>query len=71
VWVLEQSRGDGQRSLMTPERVLCKYCEYNKGLIFFQIKLNTHGDQIKHPWRKFISNTAREGGINTISICES
>jgi len=31
VWALAQSRGDGHRSLMTPERVLSKY---NKVLIF-------------------------------------
>jgi len=27
VWVLVQSRGDGHRSLMTPERVLSEYKE--------------------------------------------
>jgi len=32
VWALAQSRGDGHRSLVTPERVLS---EYNKDLIFF------------------------------------
>jgi len=32
VWALAQSRGDGQRSLVTPERVLS---EYNEDLIFF------------------------------------
>jgi len=31
VWTLAQSRGDGHRSLMTPERVLS---EYNKDLLF-------------------------------------
>jgi len=30
VWALEQSRGDGHRSLVTPERVLS---EYNEDLI--------------------------------------
>jgi len=33
VWALAQSRGDGHRSLVTPERVLSKY---NKDLIFFE-----------------------------------
>jgi len=32
VWVLAQSRGDGHRSLVTPERVLS---EINEDLIFF------------------------------------
>jgi len=32
VWVLVQNRGDGHRSLVTPERVLSKY---NEDLIFF------------------------------------
>jgi len=32
VWALTQSRGDGHRSLVTPERVLS---EYNKDLIFY------------------------------------
>jgi len=32
VWALAQSRGNGHRSLVTPERVLS---EYNKDLIFF------------------------------------
>jgi len=32
VWDLAQSRGDGHRSLVAPERVLS---EYNKDLIFF------------------------------------
>jgi len=32
VWALAQSRGDGHRSLVTPERVLS---EYNKGLVFY------------------------------------
>jgi len=31
VWAQAQSRGDGHRSLVTPERVLS---EYNKNLIF-------------------------------------
>jgi len=31
VWALAQSRGDGYRSLVTPERVLS---EYNEDLIF-------------------------------------
>jgi len=31
VWALAQSRGNGHRSLVTPERVLS---EYNKDLIF-------------------------------------
>jgi len=31
VWALVQSRGDGYRSLVTPERVLS---EYNEDLIF-------------------------------------
>jgi len=34
VWALAQSRGDGHRSLVTPERVLS---EYNEDLIFFLI----------------------------------
>jgi len=32
VWALAQSRGDGHRSLVTPERV---FSEYNADLIFF------------------------------------
>jgi len=32
VWALAQRRGDGYRSLVTPERVLS---EYNEDLIFF------------------------------------
>jgi len=32
VWALTQSRGDGHRSLITPERVLS---EYHEDLIFF------------------------------------
>jgi len=32
LWALAQSRGDGHRSLVTPERVLS---EYNEDLIFF------------------------------------
>jgi len=32
VWALAQSRGDGHRSLVTPERVLN---EYKEDLIFF------------------------------------
>jgi len=32
VWALAQSRGDGHRSLVTPERILS---EYNKDLNFF------------------------------------
>jgi len=35
VWALAQSRGDGHRSLVTPERVLCKYNEDLIFLIFF------------------------------------
>jgi len=31
VWALEQSRGDGHHSLVTPERVLS---EYNEDMIF-------------------------------------
>jgi len=34
VWALAQSRGDGHRSLVTPERVLSKY---NKDLIKFYL----------------------------------
>jgi len=34
VWALAQSRGDENRSLVTPERVLS---EYNEDLIFFDI----------------------------------
>jgi len=34
VWTLGQSRGDGHRSLVTPERVLS---EYNEDLSFFSI----------------------------------
>jgi len=33
VWALEQIRGDGHRSLVTPERILSKY---NEDLIFFE-----------------------------------
>jgi len=33
VWALAQSRGDGHRSLVTPERV---FSEYNVYLIFFE-----------------------------------
>jgi len=36
VWALAQSRGDGHRSLVTPERVLS---EYNEDLIFFLNKM--------------------------------
>jgi len=34
VWALAQSRGEGHRSLVTPERVLS---EYNEDLIFLMI----------------------------------
>jgi len=37
VWALAQSRGDGHRSLVTPERVLS---EYNEDLIFFFLILD-------------------------------
>jgi len=43
VWALAQSRGDGHRSLVTPERVLSEYNvlrEYNKDLIFFDYHEN-------------------------------
>jgi len=36
VWALAQSREDGHRSLVTPERVLS---EYNEDLIFFFLNL--------------------------------
>jgi len=42
VWALSQSRGDGHRSLVTPERVLS---EYNKDLIIF-FKLLIVNEQI-------------------------
>jgi len=44
VWALAQSRGDGHRSLVTPERVLN---EYNKDLIFFFL---TKTSQRFHPF---------------------
>jgi len=37
VWALAQSRGDGHRSFVTPERVLS---EYNEDLIFFYLNFN-------------------------------
>jgi len=45
VWALAQSRGDGHRSLVTPERV---FSEYNEDLIFFNFWKNSG----------FLSNTS-------------
>jgi len=39
LWALAQSRGDGHRSLVTPERVLS---EYNQDLIFLGKVRNDH-----------------------------
>jgi len=41
VWILAQSRGDGHRSLVTPERVLSEYNEDFDFLISFRNLLYT------------------------------
>jgi len=62
VWALAQSRGDGHRSLVTPEMVLS---EYNKDLIFIFLKHHCRNINMRffwggcniHEWQRHISYT--------------
>jgi len=68
MWALTQSRGDGNRLLVTPERVLS---EYNEDLIFFSFGIPVCLN-ITNNWLIFENRYRYEISDQRLSyICES